>query len=347
VLPEQPWYAQADSVDPRPWAAYIIGHHPRVLKSQQEDFWERFTLRIAPEDQTLPIAVRRTVLELNEALHVLAQADCVRSAVLVETHRVLDQMAGSFIEAVAEPFPWKLTRLPLWHPSGLNERLIQSCGRLLQDESHLATWWELGDNLGAACNELRSALSGPSGLEKPFPSAWTERMTTLATLGERLDANGSMSLLNLIETHAHASANLSAIYRVMCRMDLEVQSRLMHVDPPEYQMVVGQVELSVLGHSQPLDTLTPREAACLAVLAESPGIRIARKTIIERSRQRIAPAELLRVMTGLRATLIRLAKASSAGADPKRVWIGGMRRRGTALCPLWLEVEAGLVKIDA
>src|SRR5262249_1430895 len=115
----------------------------------------------------------------------------------------------------------------------------------------------------------------------------------------------------------------------------------------EYELVVGRLELSVLGHSQPLSALTPREAACLAVLAESPGIRIPRKTIIDRSRHRITPAELLHAMTGLRATLIRLAKASREGADTKRVWIGGLRKRGTAACPFWLEVEAGLVRVDA
>ena len=259
MLPEQAWYGNGDAVDPVPWAAHVLGYHPHALRIYQEDFWERFVLRSSPEDETLSKSVRRTIEELDEALYVLAQTECVRSPVLVQAHRVLDQLAGNFAEIVDEPFPWKLTRLPLWHPSALIERLIETCRQLLVSESKTAAWRELGDELGIARHQLRRALSGSAESGQEALSSWPEQVAKLGGLAKRLKTENAVAISfswpsgKVLKTES----DLASCYRAVCRKVLELQSELMHIDPPEYELVLNPRELIVRARSLPLKSLRP------------------------------------------------------------------------------------------
>ena len=82
------------------------------------------------------------------------------------------------------------------------------------------------------------------------------------------------------------------------------------------------------------------------MLAEKPGIRIDRKTIIAQAHLKMEPKDVTYTLRRVRAALVRLAKASQNPPDSKRVWISGLAKQGFPFRPFWLEVEAGLVQID-
>src|SRR5262249_50575146 len=122
--------------------------------------------------------------------------------------------------------------------------------------------------------------------------------------------------------------DLATCYRAVCRKALEVHSALMHIDPPEYDLVLNPRELIVRGQSLPMKSLDGDLVACLTVLAEKPGIRIDRKTIIAEAHLQMEPADLLHTIRRVRAALAGLARDSQKPLDSKRAWISGLAKRG-------------------
>jgi hypothetical protein len=299
------------AIDSRPWAAYVVGHHPQSLRLRQEIRW---TITGWPATAVGPEYSARYWVEVDElrrALRTLALADQVRPGVLVELHRAIDHFASVFremVEALKQAAPEQPS------PPGLEDwREMESlAGSVLVASPELQLWVRLGFILGRCRLQLRSRpevdRDGMARVVKDLPDLATELCRTrkfrflqdVARIAEKV--RGPEKSGRRIPDHDR----VSKWYLEFSRLDLQVQSALKEQQVPEPLLEIDRDRLMLLGETRDLAGRSEDQIAVLWVLAENAERPVARRTILEEGKIVVGKASSLKsIVSRLRKDLLR------------------------------------------
>src|SRR5689334_15891048 len=89
----------------RPWAAYVVGHHPYSIRGSQEILWQGFLDEFEPEDQQRRYdSIIAEFEELDRALEILADTDQVKPSELVRYQRASGRFEERCFASIKSPW---------------------------------------------------------------------------------------------------------------------------------------------------------------------------------------------------------------------------------------------------
>ena len=265
------------AVDRRPWAAYVVGHHPYALQALLENWWEFHQgSPLDPGEGEGPDLFDLRD-ELEKALRILLLDRKLDGAVYVDYRRALDRFVSACRDVAApttgnDRIDWSSEQ----PPGGKSwEDLIDlSAYLVVVDSERLQRWRELGEVVGKATHHLNAGFVGGVSA-KPI-------LELFADLGKG-------------EEHAFLkklSDERKAIYRSETghmfdpeQLDVQVRYGLLKQKPPPPLLVLSRDKFVFYGKSFPLDVEldqgTKDGVAILWALAERPGKYMDRDKLIE------------------------------------------------------------------
>jgi hypothetical protein len=358
------------NLDLKPWAAFVIGHHPYTLRLRQEWLWESLYWESPWEIPQLGAPQwdpRLTdIEELRDALELLALHEDVRAAALVELHRASDAFTSIYLplgehrepspddEEKPDPTAPGLGRAPAY-PEWC--RMIAFAARVVGPSNVLQRWRELGARVGCGLYKLRGSATLPSASPRPGE---------LASIAGKFECEGNpplgelVMLLSEIDRWAAAEdgsicwASEDECYLWLSQLDLELQAALRQ-DPPEPVLILDSHHITFLGIRRELADYRhlKSEIACLWVLALRAGAWVTRTDLITRAGIQTDEINLKFVMSHLRTKVLKpLAEEhyQDTNCDPppelERVFILG-ERGGLHGGPYRLDLDPALVRVSA
>jgi hypothetical protein len=357
------------SVDMKPWAAFVIGHHPYTLRLRQEYLWENLYWELPWEIPQLGAPQFDPSLteieEFRDALDLLAFHEDVRAAALVELHRATDAFTSIYLPLgeQLEPSPPDEEEKPDPTAPGLGRapaypawcRMTAFAAKVVGPSNVLQRWRELGASVGRGLYKLRGSATLPPASPRPGE---------LASIAGKLEYEGSppldelVMLLSEIDRWAVAEdgsicwASEEECYQWLSQLDMELQAAL-RLDPPEPVLILDSHHITFLGIRRELADYRhlKNEIACLWVLALWPGRRIMRKDLILEAGIKVDELDLKFVISRLRSKVLRpLAKEHSQQfncAPPPEFehgFILGKRERYGG--PYCLDLDPALVRVS-
>jgi hypothetical protein len=140
------------AVDRRPWAAYVVGHHPYALKAVLANWWEFEQKTLLDPSQVEDPDFYDVSEELEAALRILLLDGKLDGAVYADYRRALDKFVA-VCRTVAAPTNGNRIDWSSEQPTGGKpwEVLIRLSAYLVVDQSEtLRRWRELGEVVGKA-----------------------------------------------------------------------------------------------------------------------------------------------------------------------------------------------------
>jgi hypothetical protein len=337
------------AVDRRPWAAYVVAHHPYALQALVKNWWEFH--QGSPLD---PSEVEGPDLfdlrdELEKALRILLLDRKLDGAVYVDYRRALDRFVSACRDVAAptngnDRIDWSSQQPPggkYW------EDLIDLSAYLVNSE-RLQRWRELGEVVGKAAHYRNAGFVGaPSAkliLELVDDLGKSEEHAFLKKLSDNSERRA------IYETELGLSFDPELL-------DVQVRYGLLEQELPPPLLVLSRDEFVFYGKSFPLDGklhgITKDGVAIIWALAEGPGKYMDRGKLIEECKLKSDRYHLHEKISRFRTKYLRPAIVeyfARIGCDPPGVLNDchisseTMKRRSQPN-PYRLRLNAGQIRI--
>jgi hypothetical protein len=263
------------NLDLKPWAAYVVGHHPYRCRIEQERNWQKVVWHGETLDCRDWCDLETGVEQIDEALRVLAKGGQVDAAVLVELHRAKDAFVCICKD---QQLSTPAHDLDASAPFGATEwfRMLDFSEHLLTSRDELQMWRQFGTEVGRAQFQLWEA--SPVGGDY---RQLQERDIRLAEIAGRLTSEGRNAFL-LRQASAEDNdgrptqpvptgrwTEMARSHLELARLDLQVRAILQQEAAPEPLLVLDAETLTFYGETKPFSECMPAEVACLWLLAEN------------------------------------------------------------------------------
>jgi len=294
-----------------PWAAYVVGHHPRTLRMWHEGLWLQSVCDPGGMNDAALEPINAEIRDINEALRLLALKSKVDTAILVELHRACDQFEASCQELVlspdhAEPATTVLGCAECWDMLELSKGVVKSSDELIN-------WCDLGTAIG----KCQFSLKSYGGDYEHYP----EEADDILRIAQLLRARGKQLLSKAIEqtvAKVKGSAKRQTIgglwkwaskrFLDVSQVDRRLREALVNRAPSEPVLILNEEHLIFRGERLMVSELSPSERVCLQVLVEYAGTPIPRDIMSQRTK--VPDESLTSVISRLRSKLERLGKKS-------------------------------------
>jgi hypothetical protein len=294
-------------IDLRPWAAYVIGHHPQLLINLEEEasYCRQYTAFIDALER-----FKDHIIQLDAAVGVLAAKTEINAAELNKYHLCVRAFCQSYLVMQVEDPGLFVDDVPVLPsvPGKPADGLIDALNGLLAGDENLEEWRKLGQ-LIANYQEVHCGASDDyRGMSRLFT--------------EILDA---VKKLSVSENHTKLSCALDRARRDFGKrwpdgldaqmryanrgsldidqLDEQIQYALKDEGPPEPVLVLDRERSTIFGQEIPMAGKHRQSIACLWVLAENANHPVKRETIKREVDTDRALKDLRYVMTPLRKLL--------------------------------------------
>ena len=306
------------AVDRRPWAAYVVGHHPYALQALLENWWEFHRGSPLDPSEVEGPDVFHLRDELEKALRILLLDRKLDGAVFVDYRRALDRFVSACRDVAAptngnDRIDWSSEQ----PPGGKSwEDLIDlSAYLVVVDSERLQRWRELGEAVGKATHYLNAGFVGaPSA--KPI-------LELVADLGKDEEHAFLKELRDVGERQAIYERVESGLIFDPEKLDVQVRYGLLKQKPPPPLLVLSRDEFVFYGKSFPLDVEldqgTKDGVAILWALAERAGKYTDRGKLIDECKMKSDRRHLPSKITRFRKKYLRPAIKeyfARIGSDP-------------------------------
>jgi len=337
-------------IDLKPWAAYVVGHHPYTLLLWHEMLWYDLTYCGPDVDEQSWEPIATEIHDLNEALRILAVEDLVKPGVLIELHRIVEGFESIGMTMVESPSLDDEAKRTM---PGNHELLIMGdlSARVMEAPEELEAWRRLGAAVGLRKYFLNGGPDGGHGQDLERPRRVQELARGLPTRDKTIKA-----IKKILQTVSATIPEARGRFLELSRLDGELRAQLAHRVAPEPILVLDRETLSFFGETRPLKAFPQIEMACLWILAERAGRSIPRQDIIREGSVNTDEHNLKFVVSRLRKHLRAMAEAhclKHGCARPSGLedgFIRGERLRGyraEGSCgPYALALDPALVRIQ-
>jgi hypothetical protein len=309
---------QDAAVDRRPWAAYIIGHHPYALGALLENWWEFHQGSPLDPNEVEGPDLFDLIDELEKALRVLLLDGKLHGAVYVDYRRALDRFVSACRDVAAptngnDRIDWSSQQPPggkYW------EDLIDLSAHLVVDSERLQRWRELGEVVGKAAHYLNAGFVGA-------PSA--ERILELLDDLDKGDEHAFLKKLRDGDEPQAIYETDSGLRFDPELLDVQVRYGLLEQELPQPLLVLSRDEFVFYGKSVPLDDLDQAGkdgVAIIRVLAEQAGKLTKRDDIIKECKLQTDKWHLQEKISRFRAKYLKPvieAYFAASGGDPTSI----------------------------
>jgi hypothetical protein len=337
------------SPDLKPWAAYVVGHHPHSLRLGQECLWQATIAMvhgaeglhlsaaglapvggaIIPSDDEcyadLAKVLGTEVRELEEGLGTLARAGQAGAARLAEMHGASRQFAETCNAMIDAP-EFTDPSVPLVSGHWELRDMVEFSQEVVGPSPELQLWRELGGAVGRSQYEHGANAAMDRDFIPEKVSALPDLLRQLGGAAKRrvIDAVGvAVRKIRKPATRNSLDAcweRITGRYVEVCRLDGRLRAALRNEKAPEPLLVLTEHEIRFFGVSRPLNRCSPTPMALLWVLARAPGRPMSRTEIIARGR-------LQTNEDNLKFTVGRLERIL------KELYLAARRRRGGSQAP--------------
>jgi hypothetical protein len=334
-------------VDRRPWAAYVVGHHPFALKAVLANWWEFEQGRLLDPSEVEDPDFFDVREELEEALRILL-LDGKLGAVYVDYRRALDRFVSA-CRAVAAPtngtdrIDWSSEQ-----PTGGKpwEDLIDLSAYLVVGSEKLQRLRELGEAVGKATHYRNAGSVGASSakliLELVDDLGKSEEHAFL----KKLRDDGERQVIYETDSGLRFDPEL---------LDVQIRYGLLKQELPPPLLVLSRDEFVFYGKSFPLDGkldgITKDGVAIIWALAERPGKYMDRGKLIEECKLNSDQYHLQEKISRFRAKHLKPAIGAyfaGSGGDPTSIPKDCHIEPGSGphqLCPYRLKMDADRIRI--
>jgi hypothetical protein len=335
------------SVDRKPWAAYVIGHHPYALEALRANWWEFH--QGGPLD---PSEVEGPDLfnlrdELEKALRILLLDRKLDGAVYVDYRRALDRFVSACRDVAAptngnDRIDWSSEQ----PPGGKSWDDLIDLSAYLVDSERLQRWRELGEVVGKATYNLNAGLVGARSA-KPVLELFADlgKGEEHAFLKKLRDGAGRA----IYETESGLSFDPE-------QLDVQVRYGLLEQELPQPLLVLSRGEFVFYGRSVRLDDLDQDGkdgVAIIWVLAERAGMFTERGDIKKECKIQTDEWNLKVKISRFRAKYLKPAIKvyfAWSGGDPTSILKdchiqSDTKRGGSQLNAYRLTLKADLIRI--
>jgi hypothetical protein len=337
----------------KPWAAYVVGHHPFSLPMWLENLWINLRVKYYDHDPQLLNSLCQELGELDDALEILTRADQGKPYPLLCFCRAWEDAKRRAREAL-DTSDW-LVPDDGFIPADLQwDKLQRLQARLLEPRQELDRWRGLGATIGRCQFELgalppldedyvpRAELDAVHNQVARFvirEDGWIPSRVQLVIARVSEPATG--------QTMGAVRNRIYSRYKDVERLDRELLGDLRGRGRSEPQLILGPEEVTFFGGRMPLRQVPVSELACLWVLAEQPGRPVERNTIICEGDINGSEYHLKSIVSRLRALLRELYIESCQGGDslPDNCFISGLRAGKHLLGPYRLDLDPSRVLI--
>lgn len=286
----------ADEKHLRNWAAYVIGHHPYVLRRKQQDLWDVLLLAGPLSADAFQPSLTEEIEDLRQppnepeemdrACRILVLSDDINAGALVEFHRINDQMEHvsadlrdpiRALELMQFRFPFPPKSELLFDLELLSEHLLAA--------SPLRHWYEVGKLIGHAkyrlgylhdyhapsyprehITEIMACIEDLNGLRRyPFLREISKSVNSICEPIPEVTAREQqeVALQKQWETLLERKQSLE-------RLDSEIADRLRQESAPGLVLVLSKESIEFFGQSIDIAACSQDQVACLWLLAETP-----------------------------------------------------------------------------
>jgi hypothetical protein len=300
-------------VDLGPWAAYVVGHHPKTLSRWRMDERNGLVYEEEPATGLWPkrTEVSRKVAELKEALKILGDKQCIKSE-FYKALVVQEQICQARMDDLAVK-PHHFWGIPLiwvrnWHTWLGIAKLAAS---MLPEDHKYQPWSKLGDTFGSILQHYGEEFEWD--LEKD--------VETIKTLSEELSASGDYPFLKEVlrfvgqievpvkrrSSEAEPDDLYHRLYRRLQRLDGIILRGLRLQPPPQLVLLLDRKRLIFYDKEIDLSKIPQRQVAILWVLAENVSKPVKLVDIANLRKYRIEPDQVKVLLSRLRRTKLRPA----------------------------------------
>jgi hypothetical protein len=273
-------------IDLKPWAAYVVGHHPHSL-----GIWcARLVYEFASNSFDVQGAswgrLTTEVRELKKALRALASGGQVRGDAPTELLEALTRLEGTFRALVKSPEMFD-PDAPDWTGYSEWQHMVNLWARCDWPSKELRPWRELGEAVGRSQYLLEE---GPV-LDGDFVPAEVGAIPTilqglrgLATEGLVQEAEETVREVNepaKRRVRKRLRSRARARYAALSRLDRCLRSALREQAAPERLVTLTEETITLLSETRPLKDFPEGEMACLRVLMKH-GCKPVEREVIRR-----------------------------------------------------------------
>ncbi len=267
--------------------------------------------------------------ELAQASRILALSGDLHAAILVEFHRILDEVRYltaelrhpvKGVDVVTQqrwPFPPKEH---LW----MELRLLSK--RLMSRDSPALSWYNFGTSTGCTQYVLGTLFN-------LHPDWFPEEIAEFGNAFEELAAHNTHQILGTMRDFVKAVCEPMPQYCTirdtftsmrdrkmnLARLDSEVKAKLRHMPPPRIVLVLNKDQIDLFGESMSLAGHSQDQIACLWVLAENAGRFVKNEQLRKEAKLGDINDDYFKVIVSrLRSTILRPLLARYREHNPGR-----------------------------